>query len=297
MKAVQFNQYGGPEVLELNGNVLEPTANSGQVLIEVRAVSINPFDVKLLSGALEKFMPLKFPAIIGSDFSGIVKGIRQEVYGQSLGSFAQVLAVKEGVFAPKPKSISFEEAAALPLVGCSAIQALEEHIKLLPGQKILIHGGAGGIGHIAIQLAKALGAYAATTVKTDDFEFVKKLGVDEVIDYQAQKFEDILKDFDAVYDLVGEETTIKSFQVLKRGGVLVSMLGQPSPELAEKYNIVAIGQGTKVDTDKLNRLAKLVDEGKIKVHVEKIFPLEQFKEAFTLQMSHPRGKLVIRIKA
>ncbi|MBI4057755.1 NADP-dependent oxidoreductase [Candidatus Microgenomates bacterium] len=226
----------------------------------------------------------------------------KEVFGQALvirgnsGAFAEIVAVNNDTVAPKPKTASFEEAAALPLVGSSAIQGLEEHIKLQSGQKILIHGGAGGIGHIAIQLAKALGAYVATTVKTGDMEFVKELGADQVIDYKNQKFEGILKDFDAVYDTVGSETANKSFQVLKRSGILVSMLGQPDVALAQKYGVRAIGQMTAVTTARLNRLASLIDGGKIKVHVDKVFPLENVKEAFDYQQKNrPRGKVVLRI--
>ena len=311
MKAVQFNQYGGAEVLEINVNTPEPTTAQGQVLVDVHAVAINPFDVYFLSGALKEKMPLPFPITIGGDFSGVVRSTGEEVYGQALvisgnsGSFAEVLTVNEQTIALRPKTVSFEEAAALPLVGCSAIQALEDHIKLQNGQKILIHGGAGGIGHVAVQLAKALGVYVATTVNTDDMEFARELGANEVIDYKqslrpdglkTQKFEEIIKDFDAVYDTVGGETTDKSFQVLKKGGVLVSMLGQPNLELAEKYGGIAIGQGTKVGTEILTRLAKFVDEGKIKVHIDKVFTLNQIREAFTLQASHPRGKVVLKIK-
>lgn len=302
MKAVQFNQYGGPEVLEVNPNAPEPVASADQILVEVYAASINPFDILVISGARKEKFPIQFPSVPGGDFAGVIRGTGDEVYGQALfvqsnsGSFAEVLAVNREKIAARPKTVSFEEAAALPLVGASAIQALEDHIKLQSGQKILIHGGAGGIGHVAIQLAKALGAYVATTVNTDDVEFARGLGADEVIDYKTQKFEEKLRDFDAVYDTVGQETTDKSFQVLKKGGILVSMLGQPNPDLTEKYGVTAIGQGTKVDTDKLTRLARFVDDGKIKVHIDKVFALEQVKEAFTLQASYPRGKVVLRIK-
>lgn len=264
--------------------------------------SIKPFDIFVLSGARKEKFPLSLPTIIGGDFAGVVKGIGDEVYGQALatqgnsGSFAEFLAVKGEKLALKPKRANFEEAAALPLVGSSAIQALEDHINLKSGQKILIHGGAGGIGHVAVQLAKALGAYVATTVKTEDVEFARELGADQVIDYKTQKFEEILRDFDVVYDLAGGETTNKSFPVLKKGGILVSMLGQPNHELAEKYGVTALGQGTKVTSEILTRLAKFVDDGKIKVHLDKVFTLDQVKDAFILQASHPRGKVVLKIK-
>jgi len=170
-------------------------------------------------------------------------------------------------------------------------------MQLAAGQKILIHGGAGGIGHLAIQLAKSIGAYVATTVGTDNATFAKELGADEVIDYKKQKFEEMLHDFDAVYDMVGGETTNKSFLVLKKGGILVSMLGQPSEELAKRNGVTVIGQNTKTQTKNLSRVAGLVDGGKMKVNIDKVFPLTEVKEAFTYQkINSPRGKVVIKIK-
>ena len=255
MKAVQINTYGGVEVLEINENASKPTPAKDQVLVEVHAASITPIDWKIRAGYLKDVAPLPFPATLGGDFAGVITEvgedvtdfkIGEEVYGAAIllnggsGSFAQSLVSNTASLAHKPKVANFIEAAALPLVGSSAIQALEEHIKLQNSQKILtpvreqgsakrvlIHCGAGGIGHIAIQLAKALGAYVATTVSSEDIEYVKSLGADKVIDYQTQPFEKVLKDFDAVFDTVGGQTTDKSFEVLKKGGIIVSMLGQP----------------------------------------------------------------------
>lgn len=312
MKAAQINSYGEADVIQINEDTPKPTLKSGQILIENYAASINAIDWKLRAGFLQKMMPATFPFTLGGDFAGKITEVGEnvsdfklgdEVYGQAIflnggsGSMAEYVVANSTNTALKPQSISFEEAGALPLVGVSAIQALEDHIKLQKGQKILIHGGAGGIGHIAIQLAKFLGAYVATTVSTDDAEFVKGLGADEIIDYKTQKFEKLIKDYDAVFDNVGGETGDKSFQVLKKGGVIVSMLGQPSPELAEKYGVTAIGQGTQTDTAHLKRLADLVDSGKVKVHVDKVFPLEQAQVAFNYQeKTHPRGKVVLKIK-
>ena len=312
MKAAQINRYGGPEVIEINPDAPKPAIKDNQVLVEVHTTSINPFDAKLRAGYARDYIQLQFPATLGGDFAGNVKEVGKqandfkigdEVFGSASianggsGSFAELAAANTINIAQKPKSADFIQAAALPLVGSSTIQALEEHAKLKSKQKILIHGGAGGIGHVAIQLAKALGAYVATTVGGDDINFVKQLGAVEVINYKTQKFEEILKDFDAVYDTVGGETTDRSFIVLKRGGVLVSMLGQPNPDLVRKYGVIGIGQGTKTNTKHLTRLAELVDSGKIKVNVDKVFPLDQAKEAFIHQeLAHPRGKVVIQIK-
>jgi len=312
MKAVQINTYGGNEVLEINENAAKPSITTGQVLVEVHAASLNPVDGAIRAGYLKEMVPLSFPATLGGDFSGVVTELGEAVsdfkvddpvYGQAIllnggsGSLAQFVAANTVNTARKPQNVNYVEAAALPLAGVSALQALEEHIKLEPGQKILIHGGAGGIGTIAIQLAKSLGGYVATTVRADHKNYVKELGADQVIDYQNEAFEEMLKEFDAVLDTVGGETTNKSFKVLKKGGILVSMLGQPDPELAEKYGVTAIGQSTNTNTQHLNRLAELIDGGKIKVQVDKVFPLEQAREAFKhLEEGHPRGKVAMKIK-
>lgn len=176
------------------------------------------------------------------------------------------------------------------------VQALEEHIKIQSGQKILIHGGAGGIGSIAIQLAKTHGAHVITTVSANDAAFVKQLGADQVIDYKLEKFADILKDMDAVYDTVGGETLQNSFKVLKKGGILVTMAGEPDQTAAKASEVTAIQQMTTVSTAQLTRLKELVDSGKLVPHVDKIFTLDQTKEANDYQANnHPKGKVVIKI--
>ncbi len=312
MKAVQINTYGGSEVLELNENVQKPSPKKEQILVEVYAAAINPFDWKMRTGFYKDNIPLQFPVTLGADYSGIVTEVGEnvsdftvgdEVYGSALvlgggsGAFAEFAAANATSTAKKPKKASFEETAASVLVGVSAVQALEEHIKLQSGQKILIHGGAGGIGSSAIQLAKSIGSYVVTTVSSGDLAFAKSLGADEVIDYKSEKFEEKVKDFDAVFDTVGGETLDRSLAVLRKGGILVSMLGKPKPELLEKYDVTAIGQGTKVDTTHLNRLTELIDSGKIKVQIDKVYPVEQVREAFDrLEKGSPKGKVVLRIK-
>jgi len=311
MKAVQINAYGGPEVLEVK-DIPTPIPKKGQILVEVHAAGLNPFDAKLRAGMMKNMIPLKFPVTPGGDFAGLVTQVGEgvsdieagdEVYGTAIilnggsGAYAEIAVANVANCALKPKSIGFSQAAALPVAGISAVQAVEEHMNLTSGQKILIHGGAGGIGHMAIQLAKSIGGNVATTVSADDKEFVKGLGADEAIDYKNQKFEEILKDFDAVFDMVGGEITNKSFQVLKRGGVLVSMVGQSNEELSKKYGVTGIGQNTQNDAQHLKHLAELVDTGKIKVHIDKVFPLDQVRDAFThLETGHPRGKVVLKVK-
>lgn len=312
MKTALINDYGGPDVIEIK-ETSKPLPTTNQVLIEVHAASINPFDYKVRRGYMKDGMPLNFPFTVGGDLSGVVvelgekvEGLKvgDEVFGQaynlggSTGAMAEFVVANIESVANKPKDISFVEAASLPLVGSSAIQAIEDHINLQSNQKILIHGGAGGIGSVAIQLAKHLGAYVATTVATKDLDFVKSLGADEVIDYKSQDFSEILRGYDAVYDTVGGETTDKSFEVLKQGGILVSMLGQPKEELAKQYDVNIIGQNTKTSSEHLRHLAQLIDQGVIKPQVNKVFPLDQTREAFEYaENSHSRGKVVIEVKS
>ena len=353
---VQIRKYGGNEVLEVS-DIPKSKPGKNQVLVAVHAASVNPFDLAVRSGGMRSVSSLQLPFTLGGDFAGVVSEtgedvvdfkIGDEVYGSAIvfgsgsGAFAQEVSVNIANCALKPKGVNMQEAAALPLVGSSAVQALEEHIKLKNNQKILIHGGAGGIGHIAIQLAKSKGAYVAATVGDKDREFVERLGADEVIDYKLpraksprscslslyeraddsntrkyvfsriqprtdsprysaseyknQKFEDILSDFDAVYDTVGGDVTERSFRVLKKGGILVSMKGQPDEKLAQKYQVFAIGQFTKINAEHLKRLSELVDADVVKVHVDKIFTLDAIKDAFEYQeIGHPQGKVVVKI--
>lgn len=310
MKAVQINTYGGVEVLEVNLDVAKPVAGDGQVLVEVKAASINPFDWKVREGYSKDYIKLQFPATMGGDFAGVVIGfgdnvgdlkVGDEVFGQAAvfgggtGAFAEFLAASVGKIAIKPKNIDFLQAAALPLVGVSALQALETHINLKSGHKILIIGGAGGIGSVAIQIAKALGAYVAASAAGDDLDNVKDLGADEVFDYKEDFWEKI-HEFDAVFDTAGKETD-KAFAVVKKGGVVVWMTGSPNLELAKKLGIVAIAQNTEGNRERLSRLGALVEAGKIKPQIDKIFPIDQAREAFShLEKGHPRGKVVLRVR-
>jgi len=312
MKAAQIHSYGGKEVLQITSDAAKPQPAEGQILIEVAAAGVNPFDVKVREGLARQMAELQFPATLGGDVAGTVaelgEGVSgftvgQAVYGQAnalsgQGSFAEFTTVKAESLALKPTSVDFKTAAALPLVGVSAYQALVDHMDLQARQKILIHGGAGGIGSLAIQLAKHLGAYVATTAKPEDADFVKSLGADEVIDYTSQDFSLVLKDYDAVYDVVGGETYHKSFLILKPGGTLVSMVEKGGEELAKEHNVNVVSQFTRVTTERLAKVAELVDNGTIKPSVDKTFSLDEAAEALEyLKVEHPRGKVVIQVKA
>jgi alcohol dehydrogenase len=311
MKSAQISKYGSSEVIEINQNTSEPTVSSGKVLVIIKAAGVNPVDWKIREGGMQQIISLQFPSILGIDFSGVIKQIGEdlypsdfkqgdEIYGQAgvisggSGAFAEMALVNTESIANKPKSLSHAEAAALPLVGVSAWKALIENIELSKDQKILIHGGAGGIGSIAIQLAKNLGAYVATTVSANDKQFVQELGADVVIDYKTQTFEDVLHEYDAVFDTVGGETYTRSFKVLKKGGIIVSMLEQPNSELMSRYGIKAIFQFTQADRERLRKLAQWVDENIIRVNVEKTFSLEEAGKAPDYQKDlHPRGRVVL----
>jgi alcohol dehydrogenase len=311
MKSAQINKYGSSEVIEINQSTFEPTVSSGKVLVIIKAAGVNPADWKIREGGLQQIISLQFPSTLGMDFSGVIKQVGEgishsdfkqgdDVYGQAgvisggSGAFAEMALANTESIAHKPKRLSHAEAAGLPLVGVSAWRALVENIGLSKDQKILIHGGAGGIGSIAIQLAKYLGADVATTVSTNDKQFVQELGAGQAIDYKTQNFEDILHDYDAVFDTVGGETYRRSFKVLKKGGIIVSMLEQPNSELMNQYGIKAIFQFTQADRERLTKLAQWVDQNNIRVNVEKKFSLDEAGDALDYQKDvHPRGKVVL----
>jgi alcohol dehydrogenase len=320
MKSAQIKGYGDSEVLEINPNA--PSLNDpseSMVLVTVKAAGVNPSDWKLREGFFKEMAPLRFPATLGMDFSGVIEKVGEgvssstpdlkqgdEVYGQAgvmaggSGAFAEMALANADKIAHKPKTLTHEQAAGLPLVGVSAWQALVEIMGLSKGKRILIHGGAGGIGSISIQLAKHLGAYVATTVSTNDVQFVKEeLGADEAIDYKTQTFENVLPhDFDAVFDTVGGETYTRSFKVLKRGdGVLVSMLEQPVQEIMDQFGVKALFLFSQANRERLTKLAEWVDQNNIRVNVERTFPLDEARAALDYQRDvHPRGKIVLAMQ-
>jgi alcohol dehydrogenase len=314
MKSVQINEYGGSEIIKVNQSTSEPTVSTGKVLVTIKAAGVNPADWKIREGYFQQMAPLQFPSTLGMDFSGVIKQVGvgvsssdfkqgDEVYGQAgvinggSGAFAEMALAKIENIAHKPKRLSHNEAAALPLVGVAAWWALKDDIGLSEGQKILIHGGAGGIGSIAIQIAKNLGAYVATTVSTNDKQFVQDLGADIVIDYMNQTFEDLLHDYDAVFDTVGGDTYRRSFKVPRKGGIIVSMLEQPHSELMNQYGIRAVFRFAQANRERLTRLAQWIDEdNNIRINVERTFSLEQAGDALDYQKDvHPRGKVVLVI--
>lgn len=311
MKAVKVHELGGPEVLKVEETPM-PIPGKGEVLIEVHAAGINSMDTKLIRTDPNYQHSGEFPITPGLDLAGSVVEVGENikhlqvgdnVYGQAAaikkgtGAFAEYAVTSEDSVAKMPDNISFTEAAAVPLAAASAYQALVEHMKLEKGQKILIHGGSGGIGTFAIQLAKHLEVYVATTARGEGIEYAKKQGADQVIDYESEAFETIIKDYDAVLDTVGGETYKKSFQVLKKGGIIISMISRPDEASMKRYGVRAVLETTKVDSKKLGKITDLIKSDVLKVYIADVYSLQHTKEAFEAKEKEKvLGKIAIEVK-
>jgi alcohol dehydrogenase len=308
MKAAQISEFGHAEVVKVV-DIPQPEVGPDQILVQVHAASINPFDTIVREGGLSSLQP---PFTLGGDIAGVVSEVGEgvdtglivgdKVYGQAnvvagnSGAFAEFAATKATQVALMPRSTDFLQAAALPLTGVSALQVIIQHIKLQSGQKILVHGGAGGIGTMAIQIAKHLDAHVTATATGAGVEYVKSLGADEIVDYMSQAFDEAEGVYDAVFDTVGGETYERSFKTLKKGGIIVSMTMQPDTELMERYGVTAVAQQTRISSEDLTKLAELVDEGVITPHVDEVYPLEQVSGAFVARESGKvKGKVVLQI--
>jgi NADPH:quinone reductase-like Zn-dependent oxidoreductase len=303
IKAVRIHSFGGPETLHFE-DVLPPEPAAGEVLVRVHAAGVNPFDWKVREGQLG---PLPMPRTLGCDFSGVVEAlgpgvtdffVGQPVFGRSGygGAFAELMVAAADGMAAKPSGVDDIEAAATPTCALTARQALFELAELRSGQKILIHGAAGGVGMFAVQLALRQGAWVIATASSGNLSWLLHLGANQVIDHTATRFEDAVKNVDVVLDLVGGQTQERFWKVLKAGGRLISTVSRPSPEKALLCQ--ARGQKMHVRTraDELALLGDMIAHGEIKVMVEKIFPLFRAPEALELSRSgHARGKIVLTI--
>jgi NADPH:quinone reductase-like Zn-dependent oxidoreductase len=308
MKAVRIHSYGGPEVLKYE-DAPEPKPGKGEVLIKVYAAGVNPVDWKVREGYLKQAINYPLPLILGWDVAGIVESIGtgvtkfkkgDEIFGKPdltrNGAYAEYIVVNESDLALKPKSKDFVHSAAVPVTSLTAWQSLFDVAKLEAGQKILIHAAAGGVGSFAVQFAKWKGAYVIGTASKNNLEWLKSIGADETIDYNVVKFEDVVHDMDVVLDTIGGETQNRSWKVLKKGGILVSTVGQPSEKEAEKFG-VRCGVGNAVSNpEQLNQIANLIDEGKVNPLVETILPLSEARRAHEISQSgHTRGKSVLKV--
>jgi NADPH:quinone reductase-like Zn-dependent oxidoreductase len=309
MKAVRFHTYGAPDVLVYE-DVPKPEPASGEVVVKVHATSVNPIDWKVRAGQLRGFRDYPLPFILGWDVSGVIEsvgaGVTQwkpgdQVYGRPdisrSGAYAEYIAVKEGELAHKPRSLDHVHSAAIPLVGLTAWQALFDAGGLQAGQKVLVHAAAGGVGHLAIQFAKLKGLYVAGTASGRNQEYLKQLGSDLPIDYETTRFEDVVHDFDAVIESMGGEVRKRSWKVLKKGGILVALIGPPpSAEEAAAHGVRSAIIWAQTNQDQLAEFARLVDSGKVRPEMAAVFPLRDAAKAHQMSATeHVRGKIVLQV--
>jgi NADPH:quinone reductase-like Zn-dependent oxidoreductase len=312
MKAVRIHNHGGPEVLQYE-DAPHPQLGNGEVLIRVHAAGVNPADWKVREGHLKQFVQHGFPFILGWDLSGVIEEVGanpaaaerfkkgDEVFSKPDtsrdGAYAEYIVVRDSEVALKPKSLHHVYAAAVPLAGLTAWQALFDLGQLQPGQRILIHGGSGGVGHFAVQLARWKGAYVIATASTKNQELLRHLGAHEAIDYTKQRFEDVVGKIDIVLDTIGSDTQERSWKVLKKGGLLASVVQPPDDEKAKEFAVRGAFVWIQPNGIELAEISSLIDSGDLKVVLDRILPLSEARRAHELSQSgHARGKIVLRVK-
>jgi len=309
MKAIRIHNYGGPEVLTYE-EAPRPKPQADEVLIRVHAAGVNPIDWKVREGHMKDFWPHKFPLILGWDLSGVVEEvgpgvsrfkIGAEVYSlpdpTRNGAYADYIVVREPELALKPNTLHHIRAAAVPLAALTAWQSLFDIAQLQPGQRVLIHAGSGGVGHFAVQLAKWKGAHVLATASTKNQDLLRELGVDQAIDYTQQRFEDVARNIDIVLDTLGGETQDRSWSVLKKGGVLVSLVQPPSEEKAKELGVRVVLLGAQPNGAQLTEIANIIDSGKLAPVIDRILPLSEVRRAHELSQSgHIYGKMALRVR-
>ncbi|OMC77934.1 NADPH:quinone reductase [Paenibacillus odorifer] len=332
MKAMIIKKYGNSP-LQL-ADIPTPAVGDYDVLAEIHAASINPIDFKVRDGKVRTLLKYNMPLVLGNDFSGIViqvgKNVKKfkigdEIYGRPrkdrIGTFAEYISVHEEDIALKPHNLSFEEAASIPLVGLTSYQALHDILQLTAGQKVLIQAGAGGVGTFAIQLAKTMGIYVATTTSDAGAELVKSLGADQIINYKTEAFDKILQNYDGVFDTIGGETLEKAFKTVKQGGQIVSVSGLPNARFGKEYGAGFIKTNIfRLITRKLSKLeakhkvkysflfmkpsgsqleviSELIESGQIKPVIDQVFPFLEAQKAMEYSESgRAKGKIILKIK-
>ncbi len=309
MRAVLFDDYGGPEVLRLDSAV-DPVAGPGEILVDIHAASVNAADSKVRAGPRAGEPGLDLPHILGRDFSGVVRSLGEGVTDFSPGDavfgvtergtegcYAEALAVPAALAAKKPVSLSHVEAAALSLTGLTALVALEDEAKLAAGQRILIHGGAGGVGSFAVQYARFVDAYVIVTGRAVNHDYLRELGADETIDYTKQNFALVAKGCDVVFDTIGGDVHARSFAVLKPGGRLIHIAPGPEDFTPPREDVTVTRPHVGRDRAHLERVLELVAEGAVKPPEIKTLPLERASRAHELsQAGHVRGKIVFLVR-
>jgi alcohol dehydrogenase len=333
MKAFILDHYGKNDSVRI-GEMPDPEVQENDVLVQVHAAGVNPLDYKIRDGEFKLILPYRLPVILGNEVAGIVVRVGSrvrrfrpgdEVYARTekdqIGAFAEFISLNEDAAAIKPKALTMEEAASIPLVGLTAWQVLIERAGLKKGQKVLIHAGSGGVGTFAIQLAKHLGAIVATTTSTENLDMVKRLGADIAIDYTKDDFANVLSGYDVVLNSLGTETLNKSLQVLKPGGKLISISGPPDPSFAKDLGVSWIlGQAMRFlsyrirmeakrhrvsysflfmapSGDQLREITSLVDSGIIRPVVDQVLPFDSIEEALAkVEQGHVKGKVVVKVR-
>jgi NADPH:quinone reductase-like Zn-dependent oxidoreductase len=307
MQAVRIHRFGGPDVIKIEA-VEDPVPAADEVVIKVFAASVNPVDAKMREGKYSAVTAADLPYVLGRDICGEVAYVGEDVadllkgdevfafLSTQHGGYEEFALARSDEIARKPRSLDPVSAAAVPLAGLTAWQGLFDHGGLQSGQRVLIHGGAGGVGHFAIQFARAKGAWVATTVSDADRTFARDLGADQIVDYKNERFEDVVTPVDLVFDLIGGETQERSFAVVKPGGALISTLAEPDPQRAASQGIRVGRYTAQPNGAQLQDIASLIDAGKVKVTVDSTFGLHQAAEAQdALKNGHVRGKIVLRL--
>jgi NADPH:quinone reductase-like Zn-dependent oxidoreductase len=308
MLAWRVHEFGPPEAMILE-EVPRPDPGPGEVLVDVHASGVGPWDGWIRAG--KSALPQPLPLTLGSDLSGTVAAvgsgvselaIGDQVFGvtntQFLGAYAEYAVASAGMLAKKPGSLNYTEAASVPVIAVTAWQGLFEHARLEAGQTVVIHGAAGNVGAYAVQLARRAGLHSVATAGSKDIQYVRSLGANKVLDYHTERFEDEVKDVDAVLDLVGGETQIRSFQVLRPGGKLISAVSQPDQQRAQQQGVTAAFFLVEVTTERLRTIAELIDRGELKTCVGAILPLPKARDAHMMlegRLPSPRGKIVLDV--
>jgi len=305
--AVQYDSYGGPEVLHLR-RIASPSPGPGEAVVTVEAASVNPIDWKVRSGMLQKFFPVSFPATTGRDGAGTVVATAPDadrplvgarvcfMAPRGVGTWARQIALPAALLVPIPAGLSFEQAAALPLAGVSAWIALVETAKVGAGMRVLIHAAAGGVGHLAVQIARARGAEVIATCSAANVEFVQSLGASKVIAYDRTPFEQDVRDVDVVLDVMGGDVHARSYKVLKRGGVMACLAAAPYQDQGAAYGVEVRMARVMPDPVALAALVDLAADGLLKASIEQVLPLTESVEGqVRSQSGHARGKTLIRL--
>jgi NADPH:quinone reductase-like Zn-dependent oxidoreductase len=306
MQAVRIHSFGEANVLKIE-DIPVPEPKDNEIVVRVMAASVNPVDYKIRSGKYPAVKQDQLPKVLGRDVSGVVARVGAKVgkfrkgdaiyamLGREIGGYAEYTLVTEDEAAKKPAQLDFVQAAAVPLAALTGWQGLIDHGGLKAGQRVLIHGG---VGHFAIQFAKAKGAWVATTVSDADIAMVRRLDADQPIDYRKEKFEDAAQDIDLVFDLIAGDTQQRSFAVLKDGGTLISTLQQPDEAALKRKRARGAHYTAQPGSGELEEIARLIDAGKVKVIVDAIYPMDEVAQAHRhMENDHIAGKVVLQVAA